>query len=151
MYLNNIIIIMIIISIIIIIIIISQVCFTLTCCLNLVKYRFKNMLWEESLRRVRCEANFVSSGSKIVKRLGSRKFDLLIIERDYRSCAWPFYSLVQIFPNALHSDLQGDWDYMTLFVQTSSEETRPRSSSPLIVIRDSCSLWTWARFQTGGA
>ena len=30
-------------------------------------------------------------------------------------------------------------------------ETRPRSSSPLIVSRDSFSPWTWARFHTGGA
>ena len=30
-------------------------------------------------------------------------------------------------------------------------ETRVRSSSPLIVSRDSSSPWTWARFQTGGA
>ena len=40
---------------------------------------------------------------------------------------------------------------MTGLVQTSSEETRPRSSSPLIVSRDSFSPGTWARFQTGGA
>ena len=33
------------------------------------------------LRRVICEANFVSSGSKIVKRLRRRKYDPLIIER----------------------------------------------------------------------
>ena len=33
------------------------------------------------LRRVKCEANFVSSGSKIVKRLRRRKYDPEIIER----------------------------------------------------------------------
>ena len=33
------------------------------------------------LRRVKCEANFVSSGSKIVKRLRRRKYDPVIIER----------------------------------------------------------------------
>ena len=33
------------------------------------------------LRRVRCEANFVSSGSKIVKRLQRRMYDPLIIEK----------------------------------------------------------------------
>ena len=33
------------------------------------------------LRRVKCEANFVSSGSKIVKRLRRRKYDQVIIER----------------------------------------------------------------------
>ena len=59
---------------------------TLTCFLNLVKYRFKNVTEGIShpvfygdlfykLRRVRCEANFVSSGSKIVKRLRRRKYD----------------------------------------------------------------------------
>ena len=55
------------------------------------------------LRRVKCEANFVSSGSKIVKRIRRRKYDPVIIERTIALCAWPFYSLVQIFPKALHS------------------------------------------------
>ena len=32
---------------------------------------------------------------------------------NYRSCARPFYSLVQIIPKALHSDYRGGWDYMT--------------------------------------
>ena len=32
------------------------------------------------LRRIKCEANFVSSGSKIVKRLRRRKYDQVIIE-----------------------------------------------------------------------
>ena len=40
---------------------------------------------------------------------------------------------------------------MTGLVQTSSEETSPRSCSPLIVSRDSFGPWTWACFQTGGA
>ena len=72
-------------------------------------------------------------------------------QEDDRSCDWSFYSLVQIFPKALHSDKQGDWDYMTGFVQTSKEETRPRSSSSLIVSQDSFSLWTRAHFQTDGS
>ena len=33
------------------------------------------------LMRVKCKANFVSSGSKMIKRLRSRKFDPVIIER----------------------------------------------------------------------
>ena len=33
------------------------------------------------LRRVKCEANFVSSGPKLVKRLRCRKYDPVIIER----------------------------------------------------------------------
>ena len=40
---------------------------------------------------------------------------------------------------------------MTGLLQTSSEETRPWPSFPLIGIRDSFSPWTWARSQTGGA
>ena len=36
-------------------------------------------------------------------------------------------------------------------IQTSSEEKRPWSSSPLIVSLDFFSPWSWARFQTGGA
>ena len=53
---------------------------TLTFYLNLVKYRFKNMFLKEfcgdevfKLRRVKCETNFVTSGSNIVKRLRRRK------------------------------------------------------------------------------
>ena len=51
------------------------------------------------LRRVKDTPNFISSGSKIVKRLRRRQYDPLIIER-----TWPFYSLVHTFPKALHSD-----------------------------------------------
>ena len=56
---------------------------------------------------------------------------------DYRSCAWPFYSLVQIIPKA------------TGLGWTSSEATLGSwSPSPLIVSRESFSLWTWAGIQT---
>ena len=65
----------------------------------------------------------------------------------YKSCVWPFYKRAQICPRASHSDLQDDRDYMTGLVQTSSEETRPWSSSLLIVSRDSFSPWTSARVQ----
>ena len=87
------------------------------------------------LRRVKCKAIFVSSGSKIVKRLRCRKYDPV----------WGL--LVKIFPKAFHSDLKGGWDFITGLVKTSSEETRTWSSSPLIVSRDFFSLWTWARVQ----
>ena len=60
------------------------------------------------VRRVKCEANYVSSGSKTVKPL------TLDVERrpsdhreDDRSCAWPFFNLEQIFPKALDSDYKG--------------------------------------------
>ena len=52
------------------------------------------------LRRVKYEVNLFSSGSKIVKRLRRRKYDHR--EQD-RSSAWPFCSIVQIFPKALRS------------------------------------------------
>ena len=58
------------------------------------------------LKTVKGEANFISSDSKIVKRLRRRQYDPSIIERTIhcRSCAWPFYSPIQIIPKALHSD-----------------------------------------------
>ena len=52
---------------------------------------------------------------------------------DYRSCAWPFYSLVRTFPKALHSDWQGGGDYMTGLVQTS-EATWSWSLSPCLLV-----------------
>ena len=55
------------------------------------------------------------------------------------ACAWPFYSLIQIFG-----------DYMTSFVQTASEETGPGYSSPMIVSQYTSSAWTWALFQLDG-
>ena len=78
------------------------------------KFGSKNMCLKESLTRsstvlvyklrsVKDTPNFISSGSKIVKRLRRRQYDPLDRE-DYMSCAWPFYSLVQTFPKALHSD-----------------------------------------------
>ena len=65
---------------------------TLTIYLKLVKYRFKNVSKGIShpvfygdlvykIRRVKCEANFFSSGSKIVTRLRRRQYDPVIIER----------------------------------------------------------------------
>ena len=49
------------------------------------------------LRRVRCEANFVSSGSKIVKRLRRRKYDPLIIERTIGLVLCPSTALYRSF------------------------------------------------------
>ena len=56
------------------------------------RWKVKNMFRKEShpflygdlvykLRRVQCEANFVSSGSKTIKRLRRQKYDPVIIER----------------------------------------------------------------------
>ena len=49
------------------------------------------------LRRVRCEANFVSSGSKIVKRLRRRKYDPLIIENTIGLVLGPSTALYRSF------------------------------------------------------
>ena len=49
------------------------------------------------LRRVKCEANFVSSGSKIVKRLRRRKYDPLIIERIIGPVVGPSRALYRSF------------------------------------------------------
>ena len=45
------------------------------------------------LRRVGCEANFVSSGSKIVQTPSTSKVWSIDHWEDDRSSAWPFYSL----------------------------------------------------------
>ena len=59
------------------------------------------------------EANF---SCRALKK--SNGVDVESKTHDDRSCAWPFYSLVQGFPKALHSDQQGGGDYMTGLVQT---------------------------------
>ena len=102
------------------------------------------------LRRVRCEANFVSSGSKIVKRLRRRKYDPLIIERTIGLVLGPSTALYRSFLKhfTLTNKAMGTiWRDLS---KPPQKETRPRSSSPLIVSRDPFSPWTWARFQTGG-
>ena len=49
------------------------------------------------LRRVKCEANFDSSGSKIVKRLRRRKYDPVIIERTIGIVLGPSTALYRSF------------------------------------------------------
>ena len=48
--------------------------------------------------------NFISSGSKIVKRLRQRQYDPLIIERTIGLVLGPLYSLEQTFSKPLQSD-----------------------------------------------
>ena len=124
---------------------------TLSFYLNLVKYRSKNIFLAEFLTRVvyklmsvKCDANFVSSGSKIVERLRRRKYDAVIIEKTICLLLIPYTALYRSFQ-------QGDGYYMTGLVQIPSEETRPWSSSPLIDNRDTFRTLTGVRFKTGGA
>ena len=58
------------------------------------------------LRRVRCEANFVSSGSKIVKRLRRRTYDPLIIDRTIGLVLGPSTALYRYFLKRLKSSLR---------------------------------------------
>ena len=83
------------------------------------------------LRRVKCEANFFSSGSKIDKRLPRREpcADLSLSIALWLTRQWGLYD--GTCPNLLIGD-------------------NARSSSPLIVSRDSFSTWTWTHFQTVG-
>ena len=60
------------------------------------------------LRKVKCEANFDSSDSKIVKCLRRRKYDPFIIEGDDRFLCLALLQPCQNFPKALYSDQQGD-------------------------------------------
>ena len=98
------------------------------------------------LRRVKCEANFVSSGSKIVKRLRRRKYDPVIIERTiglvlgpstslYRSIALWLTRRWRLYEGTCPKLLRGDKALVLV---------------PLNISRDSFSLWTWACFDTGG-
>ena len=73
---------------------------TLNFCLNLVQHRFKNMYLKVfygdlvyKIRRVKRESNFISSASKIVKRLRRRQYDPEIIERIIDLVLGPFTAL----------------------------------------------------------
>ena len=48
---------------------------------------------------------FVLSGSKYSQTPSTSTVWPIDHREDDRSCAWPLYSLVQIFPKALHSDI----------------------------------------------
>ena len=81
------------------------------------------------LRRVRCEANFVSSGSKIVKRLLRRKYDPLIIERTKGLVLGPSTALYRSFLK--HCTLT----YKAVgTIWPDLSKPRPRSSPPMLVL-----------------
>ena len=66
------------------------------------------------LRRVKGETNFISSGSKIVKRLRRRQHDPVIIKRTIFLDLDPFTALYRSFHNRCTlTNLPGGWDYMT--------------------------------------
>ena len=89
------------------------------------------------LRRVKDTPNFISSGSKIVKRLPRRQHDPVIIERTIGLVLGPSTALYEPF--------------LKYFTLTNKAERTLWSLSPLIVSRDSFGHQSWARFQPGGA
>ena len=94
------------------------------------------------LSRVKCEANSVSSGSKIVKRRRRRKYDPLIIERTIFMMLGPSTTLCRY--NLKHCSLtyKAFWDCMTKLVQASSVATMPDLASR----RAEQSLLLWMLF-----
>ena len=97
------------------------------------------------LRRVKDTPNFISAGSKIVKRLRRRQYDPVIIERTIGRVLGPSTALYR--PVLKHCTLTNKavGDYIKGLVQTSSVARRSWSSFPLIVSRDSFSHQTWVR------
>ena len=121
--------------------IVSRICFGR----NLSPVFYGDLVYK--LNRVKCKANVVSSGSKIVKRLARWKYDPEIIEKTIGLVLGPSTALYRSIRK--HCTLTNKAvGYMTGLVQTSSEATRSWSPSPLVVSRDSLSLLTWARVQT---
>ena len=92
------------------------------------------------LRRVKDTSNFISSGSKIVKRLRRRQYDPVNIESTIGLVLGPSTALCEPFLK-----------HYTLTNKAVGTIWRALSKSPLIVSRDSFSHQTWARFQPGGA
>ena len=85
------------------------------------------------LRRVKCKSHFVSSGSKMIKRLRRRKYGPLINERTIGLVLGPSTSLYRSFPK--HCTLTNKAVvpiFMTGLVQTSSEEDKALTLVPLI-------------------
>ena len=101
-------------------------------------------------RRDKDTPNFISSGSKIVKRLRRRQYDPLTIERTIGLVLGPSTALYG--PFLKHCTLTNK-GVGTLWRAFSKPPQRRQVliSSPLIVSRDSFSHQTWARFQPGGA
>ena len=94
------------------------------------------------LRRVRCEADFCSPGSKIVKRLQRRNYDPLIIERPMGLVLGPSTALYRSFLGhcTLTNKAMG-----TVWRDLSKPPQRRQGPDPrrrLIFSRDSFSPWT---------
>ena len=96
------------------------------------------------LRRVKGAPNFVLRGSKIVKRLRRQKYDPVIIERAIRLVLDPSKALYRSFLK--NCTLTRRWWLYDGTRPNLLRGEKARSSSLLIINRDSTSPWTWARF-----
>ena len=97
-------------------------------------------------RRVKCQANFISSNSKIFKRLRRRLYDQAIIDSTIGIVLGPFTSLCKSFLKRctlINKAVGTIWQALSKPCPKESW-----SSSPLIVRRDSFSPLTWTRVQT---
>ena len=103
------------------------------------------------LRRVKDTPNFISSGSKIVKRLRRRQYDPVIIERTIGLVLGPSTALYE--PFLKHCTLTNK-AVGTIWRALSKPPQRRQGPDlrPLwLLVGDSFSHQTWARFQPGGA
>ena len=92
------------------------------------------------LRRVKGEANFISSGSKIVKRLRRRHYDPAIIERTIGLVLGPYTTFYRSFlKRCTLTRWLGLYDWPCQYLLKGDR---------LIVSRDSFSLWPLACVQT---
>ena len=100
------------------------------------------------LRRVKGEANFISSGSKIVKRLRRRQYDPVIIERTIGLVFGPFTALYRSFLKHCTLTNKAVGTIWRALPKPPLSRQGPDPRPPLIVSRDYYSLWTWACVQT---
>ena len=103
------------------------------------------------LRRVKDTPNFILSGSKIVKRLRRRQYDPVIIERTIGLVLGPSTALYE--PFLKHCTLTNK-AVGTIWRALSKPPQRRQGPDlcPLwLLVGDSFSHQTWARFQPGGA
>ena len=103
------------------------------------------------LRRVEDTPNFISSGSKIVKRHLRRQYDPLIIERTIGLVLGPSTALYRPFPKHCTFTNKAVGTIWRALSKPPQRRQGPELRPPLIVSWDSFSHQTWVRFQTGGA
>ena len=103
------------------------------------------------LRRVKDKPNFISSGSKIVKRLQRRQYNSLIIERTICLVLGHCTSLYRPFLKHWTLTNKAIGTIWRALSKPPQRRQGPDFSSPLIGSRDSFSHQTWANFQPGGA